>query len=234
MLAKAWQFLGKGENTDLSEWPELHQGCVRHYAMLLSNSRPPRLDVLWISFRYCVARDLADEKEIASLYTALIHRCTFDEFCAAYESCSLFHLFEKYNLTPAPRGGLRHLPGVISLPIVMSVWYLKACILSPDSPLAAIILEYGFIHCTSQAEREALVEIYRAAFFHSQFDELRQACIQGKTFAYVKRFVHLKESDERAMSRLMKNDSSRVPVLRYVSVFLVFVLFCLCLYLFLH
>ncbi|KAF9003459.1 hypothetical protein BDZ89DRAFT_1240585 [Hymenopellis radicata] len=266
ILAKAWQFLGKDENTDLSKWPELRQDCVRHYAMLLNDSRPsPLVGRLWTWFGYCIAKDLADEKEIAFLYISLIHRCTFDEFCAAYESFSLFYLMDKYNLAPASGGRLRHLPDVLSLPLIMtlSVWYLKACILTPDSPLVvspmpqarlpagstvyaidtprtlSAIFDYGFINCASQAEREALLDVYKVAFHHAEFDEveLHRACIQGKTFSYVKRFVLLTASDERETSRLMKSFypqhlSSKVPVLRYVTIFVMFVLVCLGLYLF--
>ncbi|KAF9016132.1 hypothetical protein BDZ89DRAFT_1166419 [Hymenopellis radicata] len=208
--AKVWAFLGKDDSKELPQWSQDRQSCFRHYSFLLWDIRPGPESPLWIPFGYCVAKNDAVEIAVIRLYIDLIHRCNFDEFCAAYESSSLFRLIEKCGLTPVPDGPLRHLSTVLSTSPRMnhSVWDLKRSVIGTDvPPVRSVVADYGFMNCRTQDDREALADVYRAAFGHKDMDEveLHQACLRGETLDYVKRFVPLKPLDERKMRKLMQN-----------------------------
>ncbi|KAF9007804.1 hypothetical protein BDZ89DRAFT_1079239 [Hymenopellis radicata] len=210
MDARAWAFLGRDEKKEFPHWPETRRLCFLHYALLLSHQRPGPETPGWIQFGYCVAKNSYSEMAVGRLYAALIHRCKFDEFCAAYESSSLFRLIEKCGLAPPHDGLLRHLSTVLSTSPHMnySVWDLKCSILGTDvPPVRSVVADYGFMNCRTQDDREALADVYRAAFGHKDMDEveLHRACLRGETLEYVKRFVPLKPLDERKMRKLMQN-----------------------------
>jgi len=205
MRAKVWDYLGKDMSEDEPQWPASKQDCFLHYAMLLSSNHPgPEVDI-WISFGYCVAKDSHCEMEIARLYQGLIKRCTFDEFCEAYANGNLFNLIHMAG--PLPHH-LRHLSLVVAKTVRYSVWDLKRTVLGTDvAPVRSIVADYGFMNCRAQEEKEALADVYRAAFFHKDFDEveMHEACIKGQILEYMKRFVPLRKKEEKLMRGLMKN-----------------------------
>jgi len=219
MHAKMWDYLGKDMSEDVLQWPASKQKCLQHYVMLLSSSHPgPKLDI-WISFGYCVAKDLYWEMQIAGLYQDLIKWCTFDEFCEAYTKENLFNLIQDHGLVEkhslldrqmvrSPPYHLRHLSLVVAKTAWYLVWDLKRTVLGTSvAPVRSIVADYGFMNCMAQEEKEALADVYKAAFLHEDFDEveMHEVCIKGQILEYVKRFVPLRKKEEKLMRRLMKN-----------------------------
>ncbi|KAF9261195.1 hypothetical protein L218DRAFT_1001890 [Marasmius fiardii PR-910] len=215
MSKKAWDRIGKDMSSELPQWPESKRNCFGHYMMTLSRCRlNPELE-MWVHAGYCVAKGDYEENQICLAYGRLFEQCSFDEYCVAYDTSAVYALLEKYKALPSglPARVCDNLRVVLlsSPRMHYSVWHLKQCIddgLDEFQPHRSVAVDYGFINCKSVPEREALVKIYRAAFDHKDCDEVKmhEACIQGKIFEYVTKFVPLKKKDEmQMMKRLMLN-----------------------------
>ncbi len=71
---------------------------------------------------------------VSRLYSTLIHQCKFDEFCAVYESSSLFWLIKKYKLALHSNSLLCHLSIILLTSPCMnySVGGLKCSVIRTD------------------------------------------------------------------------------------------------------
>ncbi|KAG7092993.1 hypothetical protein E1B28_009292 [Marasmius oreades] len=209
----AWVRIGKDLSSEMPKWSQNKNECFGHYAMVISRCRPHPSTEMWVQGGYCAAKD-REEIIVGRSYEELFERCSFDEYCAAYDSASVFTLMEKYEVLPPYFYSelLNNLRIVLSSRSMhQTVWYLKQCIddqMQEFQPAHSVVVDYGFINCTSVAEREALVDIYRAAFRCHGLDAMKmhEACIQGKIFEFVTQFVPLKKKNEiQMMKRLMRN-----------------------------
>jgi hypothetical protein len=212
MIMRAWRYAGGSPSTSFGEmakiqdsWPEKKQTCFQLCAFLLSDRDPSPEQNLWVDFGFCVSQSQSGERSIAALYKRLITTCTFDEFHTAFSSSSLIALFHAKNLSTDLRN-IRHLEGILEHCSVShkSVWDLKQYVLAEEIRLIPpVAVDYGFINCKSEEERNELKEVYKAFFDlrHADPIGLHEAAIGGRLFEYVGGFVKL----PKKCKRLMKN-----------------------------
>ena len=221
---RAWRFIG-GATTDTSEdikttvasWSRHRQLCHVLYTMLLSSWHPSPDTDHWIFFGFCTCRNEFEEMGLARLYQALIDKCSFDEFCTAFENSALLRLINLKGvetssplmLTPDDGGDLASVLRT-SPHMTLSVWYLKQLIYAEDKntePTRAVVVDYGFMNCKNLQERIDLKGVYKK-FFEAQDAKplgLHEAAIAGKLFAHVATLVKIKNKDKKKFQRLMKN-----------------------------
>lgn len=210
MKNKLWDFLGQERKAHSSTWPRERKVCASLYRLLLSEFHPPpSTPKEYITFGFCVARDMYIEMSIARLYKALIRRCSFEEFCDAYESSSLIAFMESKGITDR-RSLPRHFEHIMQSRVSHeSVWDLKQFIYGGEMVelIPSVTCDYGFMQCRSPEDLTALTTVYKVAFDHKDFDEmeLHSHCIQGKTLEYVSRFQRLTKKDKKRFGHLMKN-----------------------------
>lgn len=211
MENKLWEFLGHDRKLQFSAWPRERKVCASLYRSLLSDHHPGPYNTPdeYIGFGFCVARDMYIEMSISRLYIALIRRCSFEEFCEAYESSSLIAFMESEGITD--RHSLpRHFEHIMqSRATNESVWDLKQFIYGGEMVelIPSVKVDYGFMHCRSPEDITALTTVYKVAFDHKDFDEmeLHSHCIQGQLLDYVSRFQKLTKKDKKRYGRLLKN-----------------------------
>ena len=96
---------------------------------------------------------------MAELYRQLVAKCSFGEFCAAYEASGLVDLFDAKGM----RGGRQ---GILYLEDVLagthkSVWDLKQYVVADGRDMIpSVAADYGFFNCKDEAERLELKEVY--------------------------------------------------------------------------
>ncbi|KAK1223935.1 hypothetical protein PQX77_013174 [Marasmius sp. AFHP31] len=209
MAQAAWERIGEDQSAQFPSWSEEKRECFWHYGMVLTDMHPPPTTDAWVRAGYCVVRDEYEEMQVAKIYQALFKKCTWDEYHTAYESSSVYDLFEKYNvplaLLPRMREAIRV---VLSTPHPYSVWHLKRCVLDDNiQPIPAVIVDYGFTNCKAPSERDRLADKYRAVFKAKDFDEIKlhEACMQGKIFEYAKERVSMTKEERKIMKKLMRN-----------------------------
>jgi len=195
--------------TEKATWPLHKQDCFDLYVLTLSDSRPSPSLRTWLQFGFCTTINLYDEMQLGIAYQALHKRCSFEEFCQAYESNSLFQLFNSKNV-PLERFG-PILAEFLSDGPNKSVWFLKQFVLadeSDDVPVRSVGADYGFYNCRNEEEMLQLKEIYKKLFEEGNGDpvKLHEACLQGKIYDYVRMTLELKRRDRRPLfRRLMRN-----------------------------
>jgi len=213
---RAWRFIGGSSDfapqrvrEEVSCWPEEKQTCFMLYCMLLMGWHPgPELDEGWIPFGFCVY-DANSEMALSRIYTSLIRSCTFDEFCAAYTSSSLFSLMKSKGLSIQHRSDelehiLRHSPHSNE-----SVWDLKQMVLrsGDNPPIPSVTMDYGFMNCQNPEHSAKLKDVYRRVLDrpNAQPLEMHKACIEGRLFEYVRGQVEVPKEDRKLLHHLMKN-----------------------------
>ncbi|KAI0355493.1 hypothetical protein OH77DRAFT_1424995 [Trametes cingulata] len=229
-VLRAWAFTGgsPGDSYDAIEaafqaLPEHKRACHWFYRMSLMGGLPsPQVDP-WVSFGFVSAKTQYEELQIGRMYRALIRRCTFDEFCAAYETSTLPKLGEDHGLLKDDSSRESLGSSLTFFRDVMSesprryksVWYLKQYIdilqctdaaERPELPHKAVNVDYGFFNCKKPWERPLLEELYTKYFTHSDADplELHKACVAGELAEYLARFVKLSPRTQ-TYKRLLQN-----------------------------
>ena len=212
MMLRAWQYAGGSSSATLEEinltkakWSEHKQGCFSFCAALLSGWHPSPEHTMWLTFGFCVCRDEYSEAPLSRLYRILVEKSTFDEIYTAYTSSSLIALFDKKGLKHE-REQIRHLDDVLagSPTSNKSVWNLKQhIVLENGCMIPSIAVDYGFINCKGEEEKQELKKVYMQFFDHYNADPLglHEAAIEGRLFEYVGGFIKLKKK----FNRIMKN-----------------------------
>ncbi|KAI9057685.1 hypothetical protein FKP32DRAFT_1598077 [Trametes sanguinea] len=199
---------------ETTRWPTHKRSCWHMYAMFAGRCRPsPNLGA-WINFGFVSARDSGEELHISREYDALLDRCTFDEFHAAYVASSIPDLFLRYGLQSLPHNA-RFCDVMSGSPrSVKTVWELKNYIdvlvssdaLSRPQPSPPLKADYGYVNCRTPEERTLLDEAYKRLFMETSADplELHRACLEGDLFRFVGTFVKLAPWAEK-YKRLLRN-----------------------------
>ncbi|KAG6854473.1 hypothetical protein C0991_006552 [Blastosporella zonata] len=219
-FVRAWRFTGRSTEDSLediklkiSHLPHTTQTCYFLYtALLMDLSHPNPSDDTWVVFGFCTCRDMHCEGQLGVLYHQLIERCTFTEFVWAYEHKKLLKLIDSRGLRDNSfTSELKHLEDVLATPMVKSVWYLKQFVEvnEPDfQPHASVSVDYGLRNCQSDTEYEELRVLYKHILDMPGVNplELHEACIEGKLFEFVERFVTPKKKVTRKQwRRILKN-----------------------------
>ncbi|KAH9855766.1 hypothetical protein C2E23DRAFT_549099 [Lenzites betulinus] len=229
---KAWVKAGGSPQDSLStidarihSLPSPIRLCHQFYRLLTLNVRPGPQDEEWMAFGFVAAtdpRDKLDSIEITSQYFNLHERCTFDEFCTAYQTSSILELANAHSIDMTSR--LTSSTAVFFRDVMSesprrfkSVWYLKqyaALLVSaarapstpPLRPHRAIHADYGFVNCEYPSEMRLLDELYMKYFAHPDANplDLHKACMEGALAEYLGRFVELNPRVE-TYRRLLKN-----------------------------
>ena len=216
-VMRAWRHIGgrplpsstalNDINTEKATWPEHKQDCFDLCTLLLSDSHPNPSLRIWLSFGFCTTKNQYDEMLLGVAYRRLVMRCSFEEFYQAYDSCSLIQLFSSNNINLHLTDFLTNSPRMNK-----SVWNLKQFVVAdePDSvPVPSVKVDYGFFNCRNKEEEVQLKEIYKTFFDDESHDgdplKLHEACIQGKTYDYVRKTLKLRKDRRPLFRRLMKN-----------------------------
>jgi hypothetical protein len=167
---QAWKFIGLPASSSpqqikdaQSAWPMHKQQCFEFYCTTLSGWCPSVDADIWVTLGFCTGRGKFDG-ELRAAYHELIGKCTFDEFCHAYNTSSLVALFDSKGLKtrrlqfPYLEELLRGSPRNFK-----SVWYLKQFVSSEEAVRAkrSVEVDYGFVKCRTEQERLALKEVYQ-------------------------------------------------------------------------
>ena len=152
------------------------------------------------------------EAQLGAAYYRLFKSCSFEEFYQAYDSCSLVQLFNSKNIDLDQFGW--HLADFLAnAPYANnSVWDLKQFVVAdmPDAiPVPSVKVDYGFLNCRNEEEEVQLKNVYMK-FFEEDTNgdplKLHDACLQGKTYDYIRTTLKLKGKDQSPLfRRLMKN-----------------------------
>lgn len=222
-IRRAWTFIGKSPTAPMREIMRYLNSiskekadCFNFYTQLLSGSHPAPNLGQWIHAAFCACDSQEAEMGLAQSYIALIHLCTFEEFCTAYTSSSLISLFKDKDLAISDPFVIDVLSG--SPNSSKSVWYLKQYIevkvihgQESDTtrlPTPSVAVDYGFLNCTSVEEHRMLVDLYKGFFALEEKAnplELHASCIQGRLFAYFVEDLMFKLKPKKVYKRMLKN-----------------------------
>ena len=170
--------------------------CHEFYVLLLSQYYPSPGYGHYVAFGFAACPTEEDEKRLAAAYQILIRRFSFDEFVEAFKTAQFGRLC--LSIDSQDRLVKKVLKEVGSM-MRPSAYSLKNYILSVvHDPLAvapniSVSVDYGFMNCQNEADREALVKVYKLYFGNKGADpgELHKACIRGELSIYLRRFVSL-------------------------------------------
>lgn len=188
--------------------PDHVQACHQFYRLLAFGTYPGPNVHHWMSFGFVAAMHQAEEIRLSGAYRELVGRCSFVEFCAAYDGSTMLDLAEAHGvymtrgLTSSSATFLRDVMSA-SPRRFKSVWYLKQYIdrllcaepsAPPVIPHQAVHADYGLMNCRDTAEEKLLDELYRKYFAHAHANplDLHKACIRGALVDYIGGFVKLK------------------------------------------
>ena len=224
-LTRAWRHIGgrtlpnstalNDINIEKATWPKHKQECFDLYVLVLADLHPDPSLRTWLSFGFCTTQNQYDEMQLGIAYRTLVMKCSFEEFYQAYDSCSLIRLFNSKNINLKQCG--LHLADVLanSPHGNKSVWDLKQFVVADDPdnvPIPSVRVDYGFFNCRNKVEEVQLKEIYKKVFDSEDSNDgdplkLHEACIQGKTYDYVRKTLKLKGKDESRLfcRRVMNN-----------------------------
>lgn len=179
---------------------------------------------LYHSFAFTTCRNRAEETELLDIYQLLLapsdgsffytfhnarrsptHPTTFDAFWRAHESGTLLPLMGAHGLNVL-RSRLPHLEAYLAVPPSgprPSVWDLKQFLEIGDPasypPILAVGCDYGFFNCVNFEETCMLMELYKQMLERANPMALHSACIDGKLFEFVERFIEVEERWRRLL-----------------------------------
>jgi hypothetical protein len=227
-LKAGWIYSGGSPFTSMSgiekiiaEWPAEKVQCYYFCSLLLSGMHPTRkYPESWIAFGFCTCRDTEDEMDLARHYQQLLRSYSFKRLYAAFASSQLYDLLLAQKFGPQLQRSHPLLKDVLAMQPTMnlSVWNLKLFILrdsdekdseSPPYPPSAVMVDYGFFNCKTEHDINVLKAIYTKLFKETNMQpmELHQACIEGKIYNFVAKWVKIPRKDKMQYKRLMKNNS---------------------------
>ncbi|KAI6133803.1 hypothetical protein EV401DRAFT_1575486 [Pisolithus croceorrhizus] len=149
---------------------------------------------VYYTFGFCLCCNTHTEQALATLYMALISRCSFQEFWLAYQSHSLVSLMDAKGLGKA-RQNIRHLESFMKIrpnSWCPTVWHLRLFTQSQATlPGRHVAIDYGFLNCETVEEQFALKEIYKRLLEIPQVDpmELHAACVNGQLYGFVRMYL---------------------------------------------
>ncbi|KIY66136.1 hypothetical protein CYLTODRAFT_378225 [Cylindrobasidium torrendii FP15055 ss-10] len=201
-----------GKDLAVGSWTPQRVMCAALCGKALHGLQPypGLLERGWVEFGFCVARTSAEEMKVLEAYTTLFLdlRCPFETFAQAYEKGELFTLLKTYCVAP----DLPHFEKVVSQVARghESVWRLKEGLTANSTLIAAVVIDYGFVNCQTDAERGLLADAYKAMMVSRGFDamELHDACVEGKIWDYACSILKmLSEEERKSLKKLMKKQS---------------------------
>ncbi|KAH7099604.1 hypothetical protein BKA62DRAFT_709510 [Auriculariales sp. MPI-PUGE-AT-0066] len=219
---RAWIFAGGSPRSDdaditrsiqeMYETDRQKADCLTHIIMLLAGFHPGPEQDHWISFGYCTCENSGDEASLAAVYQDLVKQQTFFAIHDAYKNSRLYDLLlacdhwrVKLYYKPFPDGFEDHM--ATSPTTHKSVWDLKRFIVSYTDDISQLPLsvhtDYGFLHCRTSADSDALCQAYRR-YFDSPCRQpmlLHKACVQGQIHEHVNGVVRLKDKRLRTLMR---------------------------------
>ncbi|KAI0692175.1 hypothetical protein C8T65DRAFT_745238 [Cerioporus squamosus] len=143
-------------------------------SVALSSKRPNPFLPSWLTFGFVSVNCGGAELGLGGLYQDLVKRCTFEEFCAAYETSTVPALFESKGLGRRDRLFCDVMSG--SPRTWKCVWRLKHYIDqlasskpdSPPKPTPEVLRDYGYGNCKGLAEWKLLDDLYTKLFAGEQ------------------------------------------------------------------
>ncbi|KAI0677728.1 hypothetical protein C8Q78DRAFT_106898 [Trametes maxima] len=223
-IRNAWVLTGGSPADDLGTIvrriraaPPHVRACHSLYKQIVGKMCPnPDMDD-WLTFAFVVSPCLRGrEGELCVLYDRLIRKCSFDEFCAAYQASKMFLLFAVYDIPDAAIIRCdRYRDVMAGSPYhFKSVWWLKQyvdilhCSASGTRPKLhqSAVVDYGYANCRNEGERKLLDDTYKRLFTDTEAEPmyLHRACMEGRLFQYVGEHVKLKPWTDK-FKRLLKN-----------------------------
>lgn len=211
-MAPAWQYCGISSSYTnaqkakiMNTWSQDKFHCLFVCSRILSGSHPPSYDQSWMTLGFCVCRDRFEEFSLAGVYKTLLNRCTFDEFWDAFYSVSIIALFDAHGLEDERRcfPYLEDIIGPYRAPRWKSVWHLKQIVTIDVDMTPAVLVDYGFVNCSTLEEHQELKAVYKVFFVEKKGDPMRlhEAAMQGRLFRHVGETIKL----SKRFKRLMKN-----------------------------
>ncbi|PCH40899.1 hypothetical protein WOLCODRAFT_99513 [Wolfiporia cocos MD-104 SS10] len=195
----------------VKNWPKNKRRCY-NFCVLLYYWHPTPSWEEWVYFGFCTCTSAESEIKLRALYRELLDRCTFEEFCAAFEASSIIALFDRHGFT-SQRKNFHNLEDILSGSPHMykSVWKLKQFVMNKDMWLSpSVYVDYGFMNCRTSDEFAELKALYKLLFeleCKTSFDpvELHNAAIKGKILQYASRLLKFKKGQKKLYARLMRN-----------------------------
>ncbi|KZT36338.1 hypothetical protein SISSUDRAFT_1050025 [Sistotremastrum suecicum HHB10207 ss-3] len=201
---RTWRFIGGPKNDTIHDlvkksesWSQHKIMCFHFYvSVIIAGGAFVVVPEFWLSFGYCV---FPDELALPAreLYSALIDKCSFDEFVEAFSSSSLIALMDQVGL----RDARRSMPDAFEVVLSQSpdhiapVWYLKAWVLRQvDLPEPVILIPYGFANCRDRLEVNHLMRFYCKLFKEQDVFplEFHTAAENDSIFEYLIKTLRLK------------------------------------------
>ncbi|KZT41029.1 hypothetical protein SISSUDRAFT_1126778 [Sistotremastrum suecicum HHB10207 ss-3] len=156
----------------MASWPPYMKLCWDFYFIIFSGSKPTvHKPEPWIKFGFCVD-DKIDavpwEGPIQHLYAELIRRCTFEEFCKAFNTSCLVDLMDKHGLKERRLA----LAGAADFERILSqspyhipcVWGLKSLVRYPSEVQPSHLFPFGFANCRTEKDLMHLARVYVTLF----------------------------------------------------------------------
>ncbi|KDQ16157.1 hypothetical protein BOTBODRAFT_269578 [Botryobasidium botryosum FD-172 SS1] len=216
MVRLAWAYAGgsAGLSTNdmvahIKAWPDSKNSIFFFCSAILSHGRPHPMENNWVTLGFCVCHDEESELPLAAIYLDIIKRCTFEEFCTAYDTSSLIALFDANGLK-ARRERIPYLEDVLegSPRSNKSVWNLKQIVSTEEvEMIPSVAVDYGFFNCKDTSEAQLLRDVYKQFFRRPGANpiKLHEAAIRGQLFEYVGGLLKMKNKERRTLQRLMVN-----------------------------
>lgn len=221
MQRRAWVALGNSPDaspstilTFVENLPLERQICLNLYGHLLSNSHPGPDKIDYLRFGFCICPSEYEETGLCILYLGLIETCTFDEFCKAYSSGTLFRLLQTKNIPMLSDAILVDLLKYVlggSPTTYKSVWLLKQFIAADEQGVLdpSSTVDYGFSNCTnSEKHGRPLFNLYKTFFEMQHADPLKlhATCVEGRLVKFFTEDISMKLPGSRKLfKRLLKN-----------------------------
>ncbi|KAJ6554358.1 hypothetical protein B0H19DRAFT_1220477 [Mycena capillaripes] len=220
-IVELWKKVGDFPSQNMDEislamrtrWSPKRMEFFSFRAMLPEVGHPAPSMEIWVTFGFCACHDESEESFLGITYKILAGRCSYDEFCTAYETYTIIQLLDAKELR-GRRMLLPYLEDALSGPTRKSVWYLKQHTQDQESARSSMVpalhVDYGFMNCTSETEYQDLKAMYKGIFERRDANPLKlhEACVSGALYEYaLGLFPELKNKKNRAkkFKRLMKN-----------------------------
>jgi len=135
--------------------------------MLLSQYHPSPGHEHYVTFGFAACPTEEDEKRLAGAYQILIHCFSFDEFVEAFKTAQFGRLCLSIGSKDCLVKKVLKEVGSILRPYA---YYLKNYILSvvhdplTVAPTNSVFVDYGFMNCQIEADREAFRAAHRAVY----------------------------------------------------------------------
>ncbi|KZT41010.1 hypothetical protein SISSUDRAFT_1117864 [Sistotremastrum suecicum HHB10207 ss-3] len=156
--------------SEMASWPPHTKLCWDFYLTVFGGTKPTvHSPEPWIKFGFCVEDKLDGdavpwEGPIQHLYSELMQRCTFGEFCKAFNTSCLVDLMDKHGLQERRLA----LPKATEFQRILlqspyhipPIWGLKSLMIHPSEIQSSHVLPFGFANCRAEKDAFQLVRFY--------------------------------------------------------------------------